>query len=75
MIKSKQNNEKYRRFREYRRSLPAWNVGGDILAALQDHQVVVIVGETGCGKSTQVGFFDITHPKKNFNEKIKIIYE
>ena len=28
----------------------------DVLTALQDKQVLVISGDTGCGKSTQVGW-------------------
>jgi len=34
--------------------LPAWNCKEIILDTVEQHQVVVICGETGCGKSTQV---------------------
>ena len=54
MMHDKRKNEKYQRMQKYRKTLPAWNVGDEILAALKEHQVIVIVGETGCGKSTQV---------------------
>ena len=37
--------------------LPAANSRRDILKAIEKHQVVVICGETGCGKSTQVPQF------------------
>lgn len=40
-----------------RQSLPAWSKSSDILDAIERSQVVVISGETGCGKSTQVPQF------------------
>lgn len=40
-----------------RQNLPAWSMTNDILNALERSQVVVISGETGCGKSTQVPQF------------------
>ena len=40
-----------------RRSLPAWGMQGEIIAALQSHNAVVITGETGSGKTTQVPQF------------------
>ncbi|MDI1489477.1 MAG: putative ATP-dependent RNA helicase ucp12 [Ramalina farinacea] len=36
-----------------RASLPAWKLQDAILAAVNDHQVTIIAGETGSGKSTQ----------------------
>lgn len=36
-----------------RKSLPAWNVQDAILNAVNSHQVTIISGETGSGKSTQ----------------------
>lgn len=38
-----------------RQDLPAWGVYNKILDLILNNQVVVICGETGCGKSTQVG--------------------
>ena len=40
-----------------RRKLPAWEERGRIVKLLRTHQVVVISGMTGCGKSTQVPQF------------------
>ena len=37
-----------------RSSLPAWSARVDVVAAVRSQQVVVVSGETGCGKSTQV---------------------
>ena len=40
-----------------RRSLPIWNFKDELLAAISHNPVVIICGETGCGKSTQVPAF------------------
>lgn len=40
-----------------RQNLPAWSKSNEILDAIGRSQVVVISGETGCGKSTQVPQF------------------
>ncbi|XP_008811383.1 DExH-box ATP-dependent RNA helicase DExH3 [Phoenix dactylifera] len=39
---------------EFRRSLPAYKEREALLAAISQNQVVVISGETGCGKTTQL---------------------
>lgn len=39
---------------EVRRSLPVYKYREEILDAVRDHQVLVIVGETGSGKTTQL---------------------
>ncbi|KAL7580066.1 hypothetical protein ACA910_005051 [Epithemia clementina (nom. ined.)] len=40
-----------------RKNLPAYNKRDEITAAIREHQVVVISGETGSGKTTQVPQF------------------
>ena len=37
-----------------RASLPIYPYREDLIQAVEDHQVVVIVGETGSGKTTQI---------------------
>lgn len=37
-----------------RRSLPAANMRDKVVELMEKNQVLVISGETGCGKSTQV---------------------
>ena len=37
-----------------RESLPIYPYREDLISAVEDHQVVVIVGETGSGKTTQI---------------------
>jgi HrpA-like RNA helicase len=43
--------------RSQRCALPAWRVQGQLCEALGASQVVVVSGDTGCGKSTQVPQF------------------
>jgi len=37
-----------------RRELPTFKYREELLAAIEAHQIIVIVGETGSGKTTQV---------------------
>ncbi|EFA01881.1 putative ATP-dependent RNA helicase DHX57 [Tribolium castaneum] len=53
-FKSLVKDKKYLEMLQYRKKLPAWGLMNDILNTIQQSQVVVISGETGCGKSTQV---------------------
>ena len=39
---------------EVRRSLPVFPYREDLLAAISEHQILIIEGETGSGKTTQV---------------------
>jgi ATP-dependent RNA helicase DHX36 len=50
-------NSKYRRMLEFRSKLPAFKLREEIVSVLSKNQVVVISGETGCGKTTQVPQF------------------
>ncbi|XP_028163591.1 putative ATP-dependent RNA helicase DHX57 [Ostrinia furnacalis] len=54
MWAEKIDNNRYHKMMSGRRKLPAWKKRTDILNAMKKSQVVVISGETGCGKSTQV---------------------
>lgn len=54
---TKQTNAAYKKMQTVRNNLPAANFKETILETLQGAQVIVISGETGCGKSTQVPQF------------------
>ena len=41
----------------FREQLPAFDMREELLTAVRGHQVVVVSGETGCGKTTQVRIF------------------
>uniref|UniRef100_A0A5B6ZGD2 RNA helicase n=1 Tax=Davidia involucrata TaxID=16924 RepID=A0A5B6ZGD2_DAVIN len=42
------------KMQEFRRSLPAYKERDALLNAISQHQVLVVSGETGCGKTTQL---------------------
>lgn len=47
-------NSKLEKLREERKTLPIYPYREELLQAVHDHQVLVIVGETGSGKTTQI---------------------
>lgn len=48
---------KSKTLKQQREYLPAFAVREELMAQLRDHQVVVVIGETGSGKTTQLGQF------------------
>ncbi|XP_053396236.1 putative ATP-dependent RNA helicase DHX57 [Mercenaria mercenaria] len=56
-FKRKKTSGKYKTMQESRQKLPAWFRQDEILQMISEHQVVVISGMTGCGKTTQVPQF------------------
>lgn len=46
-----------------RQQLPAWNFAEALADAVADHQVTIVSGHTGCGKSTQVPQFLLDDPR------------
>lgn len=61
-IQGKNTTEKYvdpvelkkKSIQETRRSLPIYSYRDDLIKAVQDHQILIVVGETGSGKTTQL---------------------
>ncbi len=51
----------YQKLMQSRMQLPMWGYRGEVMDAIDRHQVVIICGETGCGKSTQVPAFILEH--------------
>ncbi|XP_062529594.1 putative ATP-dependent RNA helicase DHX57 isoform X1 [Bombyx mori] len=64
----KRENNRYNKMMSDRRKLPAWQKKNDILNALKKSQIVVISGETGCGKSTQVPQYILDDWLNNFSK-------
>nr|XP_054764413.1 ATP-dependent DNA/RNA helicase DHX36-like [Lytechinus pictus] len=56
MIK-KEKSEQYRKMQTFRQKLPSFKMKDELLSLIRSNQVVVISGETGCGKTTQVPQF------------------
>ncbi|KAF9486472.1 P-loop containing nucleoside triphosphate hydrolase protein [Pholiota conissans] len=52
-----QQTKKYQQILEKRQKLPAFQAREDFLEKLEKNRVVVVVGETGCGKTTQLPQF------------------
>ncbi|XP_055961196.1 DExH-box ATP-dependent RNA helicase DExH5, mitochondrial isoform X2 [Mercurialis annua] len=52
-----QNSLDGRKILEFRENLPAYKAKDAILTAISQNQVVIISGETGCGKTTQIPQF------------------
>ncbi|XP_052146887.1 probable pre-mRNA-splicing factor ATP-dependent RNA helicase DEAH3 [Oryza glaberrima] len=48
---------RYLEILEKRRTLPVWQQKDDFLAVLRDNQTLILVGETGSGKTTQIPQF------------------
>lgn len=67
VIKESQNDKKeeeeveekssYESIQEQRRTLPAYHAKNDLLRIIAENQVVVVIGETGSGKTTQLTQF------------------
>ncbi|XP_069483380.1 ATP-dependent RNA helicase DHX29 [Ambystoma mexicanum] len=57
LFKKQQCSSKYQRLFKEREQLPVFNHRNLILDTLKKHRVIVVAGETGSGKSTQVPHF------------------
>eukprot|EP00051_Salpingoeca_urceolata_P013946 m.176717 g.176717 ORF g.176717 m.176717 type:complete len:1482 (-) comp17950_c0_seq3:91-4536(-) len=55
--RQKAGDKTYTRFQAVRQKLPAHAFRSNLLECIKDNQVVVVSGETGCGKTTQVPQF------------------
>lgn len=71
---NKQNHTKYREMLKIRKTLPSYNYKENIIEAVNRNQVIVITGETGCGKTTQVSQFILDDYIKNKNGSLCSIY-
>ncbi|WAR00710.1 DHX57-like protein [Mya arenaria] len=56
-FKRKKTSGRYQSMQVARQKLPAWDLKDEILRVVEGNQVIVISGETGCGKTTQVPQF------------------
>ncbi|KAK5990962.1 putative helicase C15C4.05 [Cladobotryum mycophilum] len=57
----KSSSHRYQAMLQYRMQLPMWNFKSHVLDAVDNNPVVIVCGETGCGKSTQVPAFLLEH--------------
>nr|XP_020017570.1 putative ATP-dependent RNA helicase DHX57 isoform X3 [Castor canadensis] len=66
----KQASRQFQSILQERQSLPAWEERETILKLLSKHQVVVISGMTGCGKTTQIPQFILDNSLNGPPEKV-----
>ncbi|XP_073843216.1 dosage compensation regulator mle-like isoform X1 [Musca autumnalis] len=50
----RQFNTEYQKFLEFRQKLPIFSMRNEIMDAINENSVVIIRGNTGCGKTTQI---------------------
>jgi ATP-dependent RNA helicase DHX29 len=62
---SKATSHAYIAMSKSRRTLPIFEFKTELLTAIESHQVVIICGETGCGKSTQVPAYILENELSN----------
>ena len=62
---SKISTPSYQAMLQSRKTLPIWRYQRDILDAIESHQVVIVCGATGCGKSTQVPAYILENELSN----------
>lgn len=65
----KNYSENYLEILEKRKLLPAWEAKSQLIELLQENQVIILQGETGSGKTTQVPQFlvDAGYVSSRFN--------
>lgn len=71
LFKKQQNSSRYQRLLKEREHLPVFKYKHTLIETLKKHRVVVVAGETGSGKSTQVPHFlleDLLHNERNLNK-------
>ncbi|KAG8985528.1 hypothetical protein FRB90_004651, partial [Tulasnella sp. 427] len=60
-FESLRSKPEYQAFLDQRQKLPAWAAQENIIRTVERHRVTIIVGETGCGKTTQLPQFILDH--------------
>ncbi|XP_020943251.1 putative ATP-dependent RNA helicase DHX57 isoform X1 [Sus scrofa] len=66
----KQASRQFQSILQERQSLPAWEERENILKLLSKHQVLVVSGMTGCGKTTQIPQFILDDSLNGPPEKV-----
>lgn len=69
-FREKQASRQFQSILQERRALPAWGERETILRLLSKHQVLVISGMTGCGKTTQIPQFILDESLHGRPEKV-----
>lgn len=62
---AKSSTPAYQKMLQSRMKLPMWTFKNEVVDALEREQLIIICGETGCGKSTQVPSYILEHELSN----------
>uniref|UniRef100_A0A8C6Y0B9 ATP-dependent RNA helicase DHX29 n=1 Tax=Naja naja TaxID=35670 RepID=A0A8C6Y0B9_NAJNA len=71
LFKKQQSSSRYQRLLKEREQLPVFKYKHTLIETLKKHRVVVVAGETGSGKSTQVPHFlleDLLHNERSLSK-------
>lgn len=74
-LNNKQYSDKYYEILSKRKTLPIWDAKEDLIKLVDNNQVIILQGETGSGKTTQVPQFlleDLYYKHLNTEKKICI---
>ncbi|KAI8051525.1 P-loop containing nucleoside triphosphate hydrolase protein [Syncephalis plumigaleata] len=74
LIRHNQSTFSYRTIMHERQQLPVYQFREQILASIQANSVVLLVGDTGCGKTTQVPQYIVEHAlRSNPDRRCQVI--
>ena len=54
MFKSTVRNRTHMSIKEWRESLPIYTFKDELLEAIKENRILIVIGETGSGKTTQI---------------------
>lgn len=69
-LNRQEETNRYKKLLKFRAKLPTYAKKDEILDIVENNQVVVISGETGCGKTTQIAQFLLDHQIKSGNGSV-----
>lgn len=65
LLKKSMDDKHSTRLQDFRRKLPTFKMKQEIIDAIENNPVVVISGDTGCGKTTQIPQYILDHYIQN----------